>query len=105
LPIKRGSSVLSPNTMPNPNEPDSNDQARGKELQPGGNGESPNPERRRDRQPWGIAFVLFLGGFVLLVVVGKLNVSRLTADVLKGVGAGLCLAAFVIARRAQRTAR
>jgi hypothetical protein len=62
-------------------------------------------ERGRGAQPWGLSFVLFLLGFALLVVLAKLNLSRLTVDVLRGVAAGLCVAAFVAARRAQRAAR
>jgi uncharacterized membrane protein YfcA len=91
--------------MPNPNEPNPNQPMRRPQWQRPETGQSAQAAQRRTRQPWGIAFVLFLAGFVVLVVVGKLNVSRLTADVLKGVGAGLCLAAFVIARRARRTGR
>lgn len=90
--------------MPNPNEPNPNEELRAPQWQRPETGQSAQAARRRTRQPWGIAFVLFLAGFVLLVLVGRLHVSRLTADVLKGVGAGLCLAAFVIARRARRTA-
>jgi hypothetical protein len=61
--------------------------------------------RKRIAQPWGISFLLFLLGFVLLVVLGKLNLSRLTADVLRVLAAGLCIAAFLIARRGQKAAR
>ena len=59
-------------------------------------------DRRREAQPWRLSFVLFLLGFVLLVVLAKVNLSRLTADLLRVLAAGLCIAAFVIARRAQR---
>jgi hypothetical protein len=72
-------------------------------------GASNLPGAQRDRgpsaQPWGLSFVFFLLGFALLVVLAKLNLSRLTVDVLRGVAAGLCVAAFVTARRAQRAAR
>jgi hypothetical protein len=91
--------------MPNPNEPNPNQEMRAPQWQRPETGQSAQAAQRRRGQPWGIAFVLFLAGFVSLVVVGKLHVSRLTADALKGVGAGLCLAAFVIARRVQRAAR
>jgi len=66
---------------------------------------SSGAQRARRNAPWGISFVLFLLGFVLLVVLARLNLSRLTTDVLRGVAAGLSVAALVIARRGQRVAR
>jgi hypothetical protein len=71
----------------------------------GANAHGAQTDRRRNAQPWGLSFVLFLLGFVLLVVLGKLNLSRLTANLLRILAAGLCVAAFVIARRAQRAGR
>jgi hypothetical protein len=90
--------------MQSPNEPSANEELHRGE---GGASNSPGaqPDRRREAQRWRFSFVLFLLGFVLLVVLGKLEVSRLAADVLRGVAAGLCIATFVIARRAQRAAR
>ena len=95
--------------MPSPSEAGAPAESRGGELRPGKSGASNSagaqPGRRRDAPPWGLSFVLFLLGFALLVVLAKLNLSRLTVDVLRGLAAGLCVAAFVIARRAQRAAR
>ena len=65
----------------------------------------PGAQREHRNAPWGIPFALFLLGFVIFVVLARLNLSRLTTDVLRGVAAGLCVAAFVIARRGQRVAR
>jgi hypothetical protein len=62
------------------------------------------PENRH-AQPWGLSFILFLLGFVLLVVLAKLKLSRMSADVLRGLAAVLCIAAFVIARRTPRPRR
>ncbi len=91
------------------NERSANEPTRGQESQRHETGASTSPGAQRDRQrtaqPWGISFVLFLLGFALLVVLARLNLSRLTTDVLRGVAAGLCVAAFVIARRGQRVAR
>jgi hypothetical protein len=90
------------------NEQSANEPTRGEESQRHETGASASPGAQREHrnaQPWGISFVLFLLGFVLLVALSRLNLSRLTTDVLRGVAAGLCVAAFVIARRGQRVAR
>lgn len=63
------------------------------------------PESAREAQSWVFAFILFLLGFLLLVVMAKLKISRFTADVLRGLAAALCVAAFLIARRGQKVAR
>jgi hypothetical protein len=90
--------------MQSPNEPsDTGESRRGESGASGSPGAQ--PDRRREAQPWRFSFILFLLGFVLLVVLGKLEISRLAADVLRGVAAGLCIAAFVIARGAQRAGR
>jgi len=95
--------------MPSPNEPSATGESRRGESHHGesaaANSSGAQSDRRRNAQPWGISFVLFLLGFMLLVLLGKLKISRLTADLLRGLAAGLCVAAFVIARRAQRAAR
>jgi hypothetical protein len=95
--------------MQSPNEPRANEELHREESRRGESGASSSPgaqrNRRRAAQPWRFSFILFLLGFVLLVVLGKLNLSRLTADLLRIVATGLCIAAFVIARRAQRAAR
>lgn len=89
------------------NERSANEPTRGEESlrDETGASTSPGAQRKHRNAPWGISFVLFLLGFVLLVVLARLNLSRLTTDVLRGVAAGLCVAAFVIARRGQRVAR
>ena len=89
------------------NERSANKPARGEESQRHkiDASTSSGAQRAHRNAPWGISFVLFLLGFVLLVVLARLNLSRLTTDVLRGVAAGLCVAAFVIARRGQRVAR
>jgi hypothetical protein len=90
--------------MQSPNEPSANGESPRSESGASGS-PGAQPELRREAQPWRFSFVLFLLGFVLLVVLGKLEISRSAADVLRGVAAGLCIATFVIARRAQRAAR
>ena len=89
------------------NERSASEPTRGEESLRDETGASTSPGARAERRnaPWGISFVLFLLGFVLLVVLARLNLSRLTTDVMRGVAAGLCVAAFVIARRGQRVAR
>jgi hypothetical protein len=91
--------------MPSPNEPNGNDKPRTDEFQRAEIKPGSTPPNRPRGQPWGIPFALFLLGFALLVALGKLNLSRLVADVLRGVGIGLCVAGFVIARRGQRATR
>jgi len=100
--------------MQSQNEPGANGESRREELRRGeshhgesaaGNSSGAQSDRRRNAQPWGVPFVLFLPGFMLLVALGKLKISRLTADLVRGLAAGPCVAAFVIAHRAQRAAR
>lgn len=95
--------------MPSPNEPSAIGESHRAEFQRGDNGTSKSAGiqavRRRNAQPGGILFVLFLAGFVLLIVLGKFNLLQLTMDVLRSIAAGLCVVAFVIARRAQRVPR
>lgn len=91
--------------MPSRNEPNAKGDADAKEFQHAERESSGTQADGTRRQPWGIPFALFLSGFVLLVVLAKLNLARVTADVLRGAGVGLCIAAFVIARRGQRAAR
>jgi hypothetical protein len=104
LPIRPGYSATSLNTMQSPNEPRRPAEARQDEGGAWQSGDAPYIARR-EAQAWKLSFVLFVLGFLLLVVVGKLNVSRLTTNMVRGVAAGLCVAAFVIARRAQRVRR
>jgi hypothetical protein len=89
------------------NERSASEPTRGEESQRHETGAltSPAAQPENGNARWGIPFALFLLGFVLFVVLARLNLSRLTTDVLRGVAAGLCVAAFVIARRGQRVAR
>jgi hypothetical protein len=90
--------------MQSPNEPSRQLESRQDESGAWQSGDAPYAARR-EAQAWKLSFVLFVLGFLLLVVVGKLNVSRLTTNMVRGVAAGLCVAAFLIARRAQRVRR
>jgi hypothetical protein len=91
--------------MPTPNDSNPNQNLHAPQLRHLEATPTPQAAKRRTRPPWGFAFLFFLAGFVLLVVLSKLSIARVTADVLKAVAAGLCVAAFVIARRAQRSVR
>lgn len=97
--------------MPNPNEPVAAEKSPGTEPPhagtPGVNldAQEQRNERSRGPQPWGLAFALFALGFVALVVMSKLKLSPIAAGLVKGVAAGLCVAAFVIARRARKVPR
>src|ERR1700724_756236 len=104
LAIRPVFSARSRNTVQSLSERSAGEPTRGEESQrhEAVASTSPGAHRAHRNAPWGISFVLFLVGFVLLVVLARLNLSRLTTDVMRGVAAGLCVAAFVIARRGQR---
>ena len=86
--------------MPSPNESGGEREPRRHESGAANSpaGEPGDARDPRHEKPWGLAFVLFLLGFVALIVLSKVHLSGGTTNVLRVLAAGLCVSAFLIAR-------
>ena len=51
------------------------------------------------QQQWALPFTLFIAGFVILIVASKGTIAALPGYLLKGLGAALCVAGFLLVRR------
>ena len=60
---------------------------------------------RRAQGPWRLSFSLFLLGFMLLIVAAKRSLPTGETWALRGTAAALCVAAFFVARQAQRKSK